>query len=73
VILICAVSPFILGEKDRRKFARLIAAAWADADVRARYVQEPRKMLAEYGIAYPENVLTPPLPSNPRDKSGRRR
>ncbi|MEV8633946.1 hypothetical protein AB0395_20030 [Streptosporangium sp. NPDC051023] len=60
-----AESLYILGDEDRRKFARLIAAAWSDGEARARYGHEPRTMLAEYGIAYPEGVPTPPLPVKP--------
>lgn len=58
-------SVYILGDEDRRKFARLIAAAWADEEIRARYERRPRPMLAEFGIAYPEGVVTPPLPDRP--------
>ncbi|SDL13038.1 hypothetical protein SAMN05421874_11670 [Nonomuraea maritima] len=60
-----AESLYILGDDDRRKFARLIAAAWADEDVKSRYEREPRVMLEEYGIAYPQGVATPPLPAKP--------
>jgi hypothetical protein len=60
-----AESLYILGDEDRRKFARLIAAAWSADDVKTRYGREPRAMLAEYGIAYPEGVATPPLPQKP--------
>ncbi|MBB5778818.1 thiocillin family RiPP [Nonomuraea jabiensis] len=60
-----AESLYILGDEDRKKFARLIAAAWSEEDVKSRYGREPRQMLAEYGIAYPEGVATPPLPPKP--------
>ncbi|WP_214409257.1 hypothetical protein [Sphaerisporangium fuscum] len=60
-----AESVYILGDEDRRKFARLIAAAWSEGEVKSRYGREPRLMLAEYGIAYPEGVPTPPLPAKP--------
>ncbi|HLU71848.1 MAG TPA: hypothetical protein VKZ82_06690 [Nonomuraea sp.] len=60
-----AESVYILGDEDRKKLARLIAAAWADERVRTRYEREPRPMLAEFGIAYPEGVPTPPLPDKP--------
>jgi hypothetical protein len=60
-----AESLYILGDEDRRKFARLIAAAWADEDVKGRYEREPSELLAEYGAAYPEGVATPPLPGKP--------
>ncbi|MFC0865106.1 thiocillin family RiPP [Sphaerimonospora cavernae] len=60
-----AESIYILGDEDRKKFARLIAAAWAEEEVKARYGREPRAMLAEYGIVYPEGVPTPVLPPKP--------
>ncbi|WP_433431139.1 hypothetical protein [Nonomuraea sp. CA-141351] len=60
-----AESIYVLGEEDRRKFARLIAAAWSDGDLRGRYETEPRAVLSQFGIAYPDNVPTPPLPSRP--------
>ncbi|WP_030454983.1 MULTISPECIES: thiocillin family RiPP [Herbidospora] len=60
-----AESIYILGDEDRKKFARLVAAAWSDGGVKTRYGHEPRVMLAEYGISYPEGVATPPLPARP--------
>ncbi|MEV1002452.1 hypothetical protein [Nonomuraea sp. NPDC050202] len=60
-----AESLYILGDEDRKKFARLIAAAWSADEVKNRYGSEPRTMLAEYGIVYPEGVATPPLPPKP--------
>nr|WP_062337248.1 thiocillin family RiPP [Herbidospora sakaeratensis] len=60
-----AESIYILGDEDRAKFARLIAAAWADEDVKARFDQEPRELLAEYGVVIPEGVPTPLLPARP--------
>ncbi|MBB5778828.1 hypothetical protein AB0K16_51260 [Nonomuraea jabiensis] len=60
-----AESIYILGDEDRKKFARLVAAAWQDADLRGRYESDPRALLSQYGIAYPEGVPTPPLPPKP--------
>jgi hypothetical protein len=60
-----AESIYILGDEDRRKFARLVAAAWEDGDLRARYENDPRPLLHQYGIAYPHDVPTPPLPPKP--------
>ncbi|MET8145100.1 TIGR04351 family putative TOMM peptide [Sphaerisporangium sp. NPDC005288] len=60
-----AESIYILGDQDRRKFARLIAAAWGDGELRDRYETEPRAVLHQYGIVYPEGVRTPPLPPKP--------
>ncbi|SEH02053.1 hypothetical protein SAMN05444920_123109 [Nonomuraea solani] len=60
-----AESTYVLGDEDRRKFARLVAAAWQDDGLRGRYESEPRVQLSRYGIAYPEGVPTPPLPPRP--------
>ncbi|GLW05841.1 hypothetical protein Misp01_09710 [Microtetraspora sp. NBRC 13810] len=60
-----AESIYILGDEDRRKFARLIAAAWSDGALRDRYESEPRSVLAEFGIDYPAHAPTPPLPPRP--------
>ena len=53
---------------DRRRFARLVASAWADSAVRDRYEQDPRAVLAEYGIEWPEGAPTPALPADPGDE-----
>ncbi|WP_066375893.1 hypothetical protein [Herbidospora mongoliensis] len=60
-----AESMYVLGEGDRKKLARLIAAAWSDGGLKARYETEPRVVLREYGIDYPAGVPTPPLPAKP--------
>ncbi|MET7338891.1 hypothetical protein [Nonomuraea sp. NPDC005650] len=60
-----AESIYILGDEDRKKFARLVASAWEDAELRGRYESDPRGLLSQYGIAYPEGVPTPPLPPKP--------
>jgi putative thiazole/oxazole-modified microcin (TOMM)-like peptide len=58
-------SVYVLGDEDRKKFARLVAAAWEDGELRRRYESEPRALLSQYGIVYPEGVPTPPLPPKP--------
>ncbi|MEU6784900.1 hypothetical protein ABZ912_37365 [Nonomuraea angiospora] len=60
-----AESMYVFGTEDRRKFARLVAAAWQDGGLRGRYDGDPRPLLSQYGIAYPEGVPTPPLPPQP--------
>ncbi|WP_170990853.1 thiocillin family RiPP [Herbidospora galbida] len=60
-----AESIYVLGDEDRQKFARLIAAAWSDEDVKTRFEAEPRAVLAEYGVVIPEGIPTPPLPARP--------
>ncbi|GAB1823783.1 hypothetical protein [Herbidospora sp. RD11066] len=56
----------VLSDKDRLKFAHLIAAAWSDEKVRARFEREPRTVSAEYGVVIPEGVPTPLLPVRPK-------
>jgi hypothetical protein len=58
-------SVYVLGGDDRKKFAKLVAAAWQDPGVQSRYESEPGALLSQYGIAYPEGVPTPPLPPKP--------
>jgi hypothetical protein len=60
-----AESNYIFGDEDRRKFARLVAESWEDVELRSRYEREPRALLGQYGIAYPEGVPTPQLPLKP--------
>jgi hypothetical protein len=60
-----AQSVYVLGDEDRKKFAKLVAAAWQDPGVQSRYESEPRALLSQYGIVYPEGVPTPPLPPKP--------
>ncbi|MET9246770.1 hypothetical protein [Nonomuraea sp. NPDC003709] len=60
-----AESMYVFGDEDRRKFARLVAAAWQDGGLRGRYDGDPRPLLSQYGIVYPEGVPTPPLPPQP--------
>ncbi|HEX3783443.1 MAG TPA: hypothetical protein VHX38_27580 [Pseudonocardiaceae bacterium] len=54
-----------LAEPDRRRFARLVAQAWADDELTARYNAQPRTVLAEYGIQLTDDVVTPVLPARP--------
>jgi hypothetical protein len=56
---------YVLGDEDRKKFARLAAQAWTDDTISERYGREPHQLLAEYGISYPADVETPPLPAKP--------
>ncbi|GLX95447.1 TIGR04351 family putative TOMM peptide [Herbidospora sp. NBRC 101105] len=58
-------SVFVPSDEDRKKFARLVAAAWSDDQVKERYETEPRELLAEYGFALPAGVSVPPLPPKP--------
>ncbi|MET7338890.1 hypothetical protein [Nonomuraea sp. NPDC005650] len=60
-----AESVYVFGDEDRRKFARLVASAWEDGGLKGRYDGDPRALLGQYGIAYPEGVPTPPLPPRP--------
>ncbi|GLX95458.1 hypothetical protein [Herbidospora sp. NBRC 101105] len=61
-----AENMYFLGDEDRKKFARLIAVTWADGELQARYESEPRVVLSEFGITFPDDAPIPPLPSRPR-------
>jgi hypothetical protein len=60
--------PFEMSEQDRRRFAKLIAHSWVDESVHARYVDDPRATLAEYGIDCPAEAALPSLPAKPSDE-----
>ena len=49
-----ADSIYVLGDEDRKKFAKLIAQAWSDESVKDRYESDPRAVLGEFGITYPD-------------------
>lgn len=51
----------------RTRFARLIADAWSDPDIAARYGSEPSAVLAEYGIVLELGTEAPHLPPAPGD------
>jgi len=51
----------------RTRFARLIADAWSDPDIAARYDSEPLAVLAEYGIVLEPGTEAPHLPTAPGD------
>ena len=52
-------------EADRRTFGRIVARTWTDAEFAQRYLFEPRTVLREHGIEYPEDQLVPPVPPRP--------
>ncbi|MFF3664855.1 hypothetical protein [Microtetraspora malaysiensis] len=52
-------------QSDGKRFARLVARAWSDESIRERYEQNPRELLAEAGIDWPEDVPVPELPARP--------
>lgn len=60
-----ADSIYVLGDEDRKKFSKLIAQAWSDESVKDRYESEPRTVLGEFGITYPEGVDVPVMPGKP--------
>lgn len=60
-----AESIYVLGDEDRKKFAKLIAQAWSDDAVTEQYTANPHTVLAEFGITYPAGVATPALPPKP--------
>lgn len=60
-----AESIYVLGDEDRKKFAKLIAQAWTDDAVKEQYDSDPRAVLSEHGISYPAGVDVPVLPPKP--------
>ncbi|HLU72445.1 MAG TPA: hypothetical protein VKZ82_09695 [Nonomuraea sp.] len=52
----------------RKAFARFVARAWTDEEVRHAYGRDPRLALAQAGVDWPETLPTPELPARP-DKS----
>ncbi|GAB1822808.1 hypothetical protein [Herbidospora sp. RD11066] len=49
------------------KFARLTSDSWSDSSVGARFAQDPRATLAEYGVIVPAGMPIPPLLARPTD------
>ncbi len=45
---------YIFEMRTARSSPRLIAVSWSDGELLARYEAEPRVVLSEYGIDYPE-------------------
>ncbi|WP_399930781.1 hypothetical protein [Streptomyces kanamyceticus] len=43
------------------RFAELIARTWTDSELRARYLADPRHVLAEAGIELPPGSAVPAL------------
>jgi putative thiazole/oxazole-modified microcin (TOMM)-like peptide len=56
---------YIMGDEDRRRFAKIVASAWSDESFARRYTSAPYAVLAEYGIEYPSHVQPPPVPAKP--------
>ena len=54
-----------ISDSDRKNFARLVAAAWADDALTQRYQDNPVAVLAEYGIEPSDGVQPPGLPPRP--------
>jgi putative thiazole/oxazole-modified microcin (TOMM)-like peptide len=57
----------LVGE-DRKRFARLVARAWSEPPLERRYEQDPRAVLAEFGIHLPASATPPPLPLREGDE-----
>jgi putative thiazole/oxazole-modified microcin (TOMM)-like peptide len=49
----------------RTRFARLVADAWSDPDLAARYDRDAIAVLAQYGITLSESTEIPNLPPAP--------
>ena len=42
--------------EERNKLAELFAACWKDEALKARFMSDPKAVLAEYGIDVPANI-----------------
>ena len=42
--------------EERNKLAALFAACWKDEALKARFLSDPKAVLAEHGIAVPANI-----------------
>jgi putative thiazole/oxazole-modified microcin (TOMM)-like peptide len=60
-----AESIYVLGDEDRRKFAKIVANVWTDESFAQRYANSPHEVLAEHGIDYPTSVQAPLVPPKP--------
>jgi putative thiazole/oxazole-modified microcin (TOMM)-like peptide len=60
-----AESIYVLGDDDRRKFAKIVANVWTDDSFAQRYANSPYDVLAEHGIDYPQSVQAPLVPPKP--------
>jgi putative thiazole/oxazole-modified microcin (TOMM)-like peptide len=58
-------SYYVLGDEDRRKFAKIAASEWMDDTFARRYAEVPYEVLTEHGITYPADVAPPMLPPRP--------
>ena len=42
--------------EQRNALAKLVAACWKDEALKARFMSDPKAVLAEYGIAVPDGI-----------------
>lgn len=56
-----------IATEHRARFARLVADAWSDPDLAARYDTDATAVLAQYGIILTGTDETPDLPPAPGD------
>jgi putative thiazole/oxazole-modified microcin (TOMM)-like peptide len=57
----------LVGE-DRKRFARLVARAWSEPDMARRYEEDPRGVLAEFGVELAAWAVAPRLPRRQGDE-----
>jgi len=55
----------VFTDSDRAKFAGLVARAWNDPELAARYGSDSHTVLAENGIVLPAGVDAPAIPTRP--------
>ena len=62
------MSSTTLSLDDRRRFGALVAQAWSDPQVEARYRVEPHAVLAEHRINVAAGSPAPAMPARPMDE-----
>src|SRR5262252_5686354 len=54
--------------EDRKRFGALVAQAWSDPRLEARYRIEPLAVLAEHRIGLSAGAVAPAMPPRPMDE-----
>jgi hypothetical protein len=54
-----------MNDEQRTRFSTLVAEVWGDAELEARYNEEPHAVLAEYGIEVEAHAAAPVIPARP--------
>jgi len=46
----------ITNEEMRKKYAKIVAKAWADDDYKKKLIENPKEILKQEGIVIPDNI-----------------